>query len=233
VVRLWAETLAALEQGVLAVAGKLDWAMRYALVRDRAARVGLSWEKAGVWTEVFDRLRMAAACVGYPACEGDSIEVLLGAKSPVRDALARATGRIRELGLNWDDGRVFLRQRKQFLEIDMRFGQLGEQGLFERLDRGGHLTHAVAGVDRVVEAMSTPPADTRASVRGDFVRRAMQHGGGPLVCGWDAIWNRRTGQVLDLSEPFERSERWRSMTDEEARGFSVKIEELSDAAFGA
>jgi hypothetical protein len=233
IVKLWAETLDALEQGVEAVASKLDWAMRYALCVDRARRAGFEWEQARLWTEVIDGLVMAARMTGYSVQPGDVISQLVGPDSPIVPAVRTATKRIQAEGLNWDDAQAFLAQRAALLEVDLRFGQLGDAGLFAILDRGGYLTHAVAGVERIAEAMGTAPADTRAGLRGDFVRRASSIDRTPLVCSWNAVWNRCTGKVLDMSSPFASRETWRHMTLEEARAFGYRGVECGDAAAGA
>lgn len=82
----WRAILDRLEQGAPdSVAFLLDWAIKYSLFTDRAARRGLSWD-----------------------------EVQRGSGPGRLDAL-----------------------RQELFQIDIRFGQLGERGIFAGLDRAG------------------------------------------------------------------------------------------------
>lgn len=97
--------------------------------------------------------------------------------------------------------------RKQLFELDMRFAELGERGIFNALDRAGVLDHRVAGVDDIDAAMNTPPRDTRAAVRGQVVQRLTEDGT-RYRAEWTQVVDLDHRRVLDLGDPFDAVERW-------------------------
>jgi len=116
--------------------------------------------------------------------------------------------------------------REELFEIDMRFSQLGERGIFASLDRAGHLNHRIPGVNRLETAMSTPPSAGRARLRGECVKRFADRRE-EMLCDWDRLWDPRRNRVLDLSDPFETGERWRKLPENEADRSSGNCSELS------
>ena len=100
----------------------------------------------------------------------------------------------------------------------MRFGQIGEKGVFEALDRSGLLNHRVPCIRGCGETLSSPPSSSRARVRGDFVRRNAQKSQ-DYLCDWAYVWDRKNGRVLDLSDPFETEERWKEQPPGDAELF--------------
>jgi len=114
---------------------------------------------------------------------------------------------LRREGLNRDDLAQFLTLRQELFEIDTRFSEVGERGLFDALDAAGELRHRVVDPGSIERATAEPPRGSRASLRGDYIRRAW---GGKTrqLCSWQAVWNMETKQTLDLSDPFASSERW-------------------------
>jgi hypothetical protein len=233
IVKLWRDMLDELERGVPAVITKLDWAIRYGLLVDSAARAGFDWRRVSFWTEIFDKLGAEARVAGCSLGEKGVMASLIEPRGPIPETFRKATKEIREHGLTWEEGREFLLLRQRLLEIDIRFGQLGDKGLFEVLDQEGRLVHDVPGVDHVTAAMCMPPVSTRAYPRGCFVSRAPGDVRAMTICSWSAIWDRRTRQVLDLSDPLRCEENWRGMTEEEAVGFNVALEETTGATPGA
>ena len=89
----------------------------------------------------------------------------------------------------------------------MRFGQLGGRGIFTGLDRDNVLVHRFPGVDNIEHAVEHPPAVGRARVRSQVIRR-LASDREACVCNWSFIVNTRDSTELDLSDPFEASERW-------------------------
>ena len=114
-----------------------------------------------------------------------------------------------QLGLEWAGIEAFVRVRRELLEADARFSEVGDAGLFACMDREGVLTHHVAGVDNIEHAMQYPPAIGRARIRGAVIRRVQQvrqH----FLGSWGSISNLVEQTRLDLSHPFETEERWQS-----------------------
>ena len=119
-------------------------------------------------------------------------------------------------GFQWEDlGKQTKKRTAEFealrhdlLELDVRFSQLGDGGLFADLDRDDLLTHEFVGVDNIEHAMENPPASGRARVRGECVRR-LAGDADNYLCDWHTVWERATNRMLDLSDPFCTEERWR------------------------
>jgi hypothetical protein len=108
----------------------------------------------------------------------------------------------------------FLQLRNVLMELDTRFAQLGDQGLFQILDRSGTLEHALAGVVNIEGAKSEPPSVGRARLRGASVRQ--MHGERRSgVCDWTGVWDQAQRRYLDLFDPFVSDAVWKDLPDGE------------------
>ena len=199
VCRVWRAILDDLELGPHAVATKLDWAIKLTLFRRHAERRGFAWESLPHWTYVADALADAVAASGF---DDESITVedaLAHPVSPVPETIDRLRPVLAEQGLAWRDLRPFLDLRHQLCEIDMRFGELGDRGLFAALDRAGLLDHDAPDVGDVAAAMDVPPAGGRARLRGETIR-ALPRRSGARADG-HGVWDKRRKRMLDLQDP--------------------------------
>ncbi len=113
----------------------------------------------------------------------------------------------RRQGVDWEQP---LRLRQQLFELDTRFSQLGEQGLFAALDRAAALEHRVPGMKSIEEAVTTPPGAGRARLRGSCVQR-FSGLNGRYHCDWTGVWDHQDRCRLDLSDPFAAEEKWQQM----------------------
>jgi hypothetical protein len=135
------------------------------------------------------------------------LDSIIGPNSPVLEEVAQLTPYVRESGLRWDELEMFLQLRRELLEIDTRFGQLGGKGVFRALDAAGLLEHHMDGVDNIESAVANPPAAGRAKVRGEFVRRVAGIRN-RYHCDWSAAFDMEKRLRLDLSNPFATEEQW-------------------------
>jgi len=110
-------------------------------------------------------------------------------------------------GLTWDGLRPVVDLRTQLYSLDTRFGMLGEEGIFSRLDADGVLDHHVDGVDNIDHAVHHPPIGGRAQVRGECIRRLSDQRD-RYLCTWHTIVDTKSPMRLDLSDPFVTSEHW-------------------------
>ena len=99
---------------------------------------------------------------------------------------------------------------QELCEIDTRFGQVGDHGIFAALNRTGALAHHVAGVENIEHAMENPPTTGRARLRGDCVRRFAKENR-RYACGWSGVYDREQNRLLDLSEPFATEAKWQQL----------------------
>jgi proteasome accessory factor A len=207
----WSEMLDRLERGPESVETTLDWAIKLALYKDMAKQRGIAWDTLGAWTRVLSELRAGLADSGYYE-QSIAVHSLLGPFSPIRKQIKTLNPYMKQHGLKWDDLNSILSLRQDLFEIDVKFSRVGAKGIFASLDAAGVLTHHVPGVDRIGEAASEPPAAGRAAVRGRVIREVASSGR-DYVADWQGIWDKRNRRVLDLSDPFEKEERWSKVND--------------------
>jgi proteasome accessory factor A len=212
----WRAMLDRLEHAPGSVAKTLDWAIKLSLYREFAAAQGVNWDSLPKWNEVLLQLSSALRQkLGDETPHPITVE-LLGQGSLVADEVARLTPWLRNQGLSWDDLPGVLNVRQQLFEIDSRWGQLDDEGIFNSLDQAGVLEHRVPGVDNVEYAMHNPPAVGRAHLRGKYIKRLHQRGT-QCRCDWKGVWDFESGRFLDLSDPFTSEEKWYKCTEERPR----------------
>ncbi len=202
----WRRVLDLLATGPCAVAKVLDWAMKLSLYASHASRRGLNWDRLPFWSDAIDRMRGA---LELPS-DGEpfQLDLAIGLLTRIPAVVAELEALLRQKGLQWDELRQVLALRAEFLEIDMRFGQLGPRGVFTMLDNAGILDHRVSGIDNIEHAMLNPPSTGRARLRGAVVKRVAGDKEGDWYCDWQRIFSQKHGRLLDLSDPFAQAETW-------------------------
>jgi len=166
----WREVLDRLEDAPRSVEKTLDWAIKRALFENRARRRGIPWDSLPLWNFVVSRLRQALGKANFGGSDV-CVEDVLHPASPVREDVQQLSNYLRKRNLSWEGLRPFLELRQELFEIETRFGQLGERGVFTAMDREDVLDHRMPGVRPVENAVVSPPAIGRARLRGDSVRR--------------------------------------------------------------
>lgn len=210
VCRQWRTMLDRLRDGPESVATTLDWAIKLALYKERLQRSRqVAWESLPHWTHVLGHLHEA---LKKSKCHKRSlsVEFVLGPHSPIRDKVAGLADYLTENGLAWKGLGPFLTWKPRLLEIDTRFGQLGDDGIFGAMDRAGVLTHSLAGIDNIDHAINNPPSEGRARVRGEWIQR-LAGNNGRYTCGWSMIFDHTAGRQLDLSDPFLTKGQWQEI----------------------
>ena len=157
-----------------------------------------------LWRTILDRLD-----AGAPWSVADTLDWAI--KYALYDRMLRRTGK--------NGGRLVMEfgtppvgSRDQFLEADLRFGQVTETGLFRQLDQAGVLHHRVTGVGDVVRAMNVPPAGSRAAVRGRLIQK-LHAQAGDVSAHWDWVSVCSGNKRADLSDPFCRKAKWAPIND--------------------
>jgi len=201
----WRAILQRLERGPDAVTTTLDWAIKLALYKDRTRRRGFAWESLPLWTRIVDGLMRGLPRVGgrRPRLTVDQV---LDPRGPVAEEVNQLRPFMQDHGLSWNCLRPFLELRQELFEVDIRFGQLGDAGIFTRLDAAGALAHRVAGADNIEHAMTNPPDVPRARRRGELVRQ-LSGNDDRYTCDWQGIWDAQ-GRMIDLSDPFGEAAEW-------------------------
>ena len=207
--RRWRAMLDLLDDAPRSVVRTLDWAIKIPLYADRARHRGVAWERFPLFNDVLSRLNSA---LKQTECKDKAVSLdrLLGPHSPVPKEVALLASLLCSKGSGWEEFERFLGLLPEFFEIDTRFTQVGDKGIFRTLDAAGVLDHQVAGVDNIEHAMANPPAIGRGRIRGEVIRR-LARSNGSCRADWQRIVNGTEGRILDLSDPFIAEERWRDM----------------------
>lgn len=211
---VWASMLDTLESRPEALSATLDWAIKLAIYKERASQKGIRWDDLPVWNHI---LKTIIGAVRQTDFKGrPTVELVLGKEkepSPVPGAIAELTPYVESRGLDWEMLRPVVNLRKELLELDFRFGQIGG-GIFEELDRAGVLTHAAPEVEDIDRAVTDPPSEGRARVRGEHIKESA--GRENYLCSWTGTIDLKTARKFDLGNPFVQCGRWRRMTPAEA-----------------
>jgi hypothetical protein len=209
----WRDMLDRIEAGPEALSNRIDWAIKRAIYIAHTERRGVPWSDLPAWNHVLEGIRRGLRESPH---EGMArVELILGQTkkpSPIPDTIKNLTPYVESKGLSWDMLRPVVDLRKELFELDFRFGQLGGDGIFERLDRAGALEHRVPGVDNIDEAINNAPAEGRARLRGRRIRSYQGRTG--FVCYWDEILDLNAKRRLDMLDPFATRATWKKLPDE-------------------
>jgi len=208
VCRAWRDMLDRIENRPETLSSCLDWAIKLEIYRDRAQRSGIPWSDLPAWSHVLNKVREGLR--KSTSSKKATVELVLGQlpdPSPIPDTIKALEPYMKEHGLDWDTMRPVVDLRKELLELDFRFAQLGGDGLFDKLDRAGVFDHRVPGVGDIDGAMSRPPAGGRARLRGARIKK---FAGRPhFSCSWTAIYDLVGKRQLDMSDPFASQAKWK------------------------
>lgn len=207
--------LGALEAGFLPTITLADPVEAFrAVSRDLTLTAPLTLTDATTATplEVQERLRDAAARFAEREVFPEASELLAAwtrALDDLRTDPTRAADR-----LDWAAKLVLLEgyrsrddlswDHPKLAQVDLAWAELGERSLVTRLQQAGRLA---AGPDptTIEEALTTPPADTRAHTRGTWVA---QHPDQVIAAGWDSLLVRDSGRALHtlrMPDPFRHT----------------------------
>ncbi|HEY7448384.1 MAG TPA: proteasome accessory factor PafA2 family protein [Vicinamibacterales bacterium] len=204
---LWKATLDDLERGSSRVDATLDWAIKRRLFSRRLGSRGIEWTTLRTWDTALTRLEHV-----WNAANRDQpfeLRLVLENDPTLTPEIRRLTPFVESQGVSWSQLPEFITARDELFELDARYGGLDSRGLFNALDASGTLRHQVPGLD-VTNAVTSPPPDTRARIRGDVVQR-LSRAGTKYAADWIKICDLDHRRELDLANPFETQEEWREM----------------------
>jgi hypothetical protein len=191
VVRHWGETLTALEKDPLRMARKLDPYYKLFVFDHELRRAGCTWSELRQALEVLAVLRMeysASVIRALLAEEPNGLDA--EEQAHFKDARTAA-------GLGQPGNLERLRLAVRLQHFDLHYHEVG--GLYDRLSESGHLSGVVIGAADIEAATRQPPAGGRAALRGELIRAL---GGDGWVCEWRYLFHHRTGEFVDLRNPF-------------------------------
>jgi hypothetical protein len=163
ILKLWETALALLADRPQATAELFDWAAKKSLL-DRAILSRTNWKVFFAWGKLFELAGLEATR------DASSLEDLLRRipswhRPRARRFAAAEKLRVDELALQRD---LHFEARK----IDLRYHELGGGTAYQRLLEEGGWMRRLTTEEAVERAIREPPQDTRARVRGHFIRRS-------------------------------------------------------------
>lgn len=199
----WRSVLDQLESSTEQLNGLLDWPTKQAVFRRHVERRGIHWEHLPLFSRVLTvpdhenlegldewRRQDAARRLG---CAGNR---------PVKE-IGDAKSRLQKLGYRPADFDTVLGLREELFELDIRYGELGNAGLYAELE-GSDLIRRPARDNVIERAVFGPPRIGRAAVRGRSIRD-LANAGRRYVCDWEHVIDKAAARVVvDMSDPFAR-----------------------------
>lgn len=201
---LWERVLDGLQTDVASMAEVLDWPLKLQMMQDHAEQRGCAWKDLPSYTRHLMMIAQEIARFEESNITG-RMQSVFTSRNPIPRASRKIARSMNDEGLSWDDVPAILELREQLWELDTRFSQLGPRGMFNALDDAGFLQHSVCSAEMVEKAVSEPPADTRAALRGAFVQRYGTTGRerSPFYCDWtNVLCPSDDEQSFDMPDPF-------------------------------
>jgi hypothetical protein len=202
---LWESTLNDLEQGADAVSATLDWAIKRTVFTGHARNRGFDAARLERWKGGLREVQAALTIAG--ANDLPTASMLLDRSSQTGKDVERVLRKLWGRHFDHDELKAVLALSNELREIDVRFAELGPEGLFAQLDRAGALSHHVEGVSDIAAAMTEPPSSGRARLRGLAIRECFPERE-RYSCDWEGISDKEEPRIFDLSEPFAPEAHW-------------------------
>jgi pup-ligase protein len=163
-----------------------------------------------VWGDMLDRIERQDASI-HTTLDW-AIKRVLYARYAERQKISWSTlkdhSREALADLDRPEAAAMQRLRRALHELDTKFGRLGDDGIFSRLDRQpGVLAHRLPAARSVDDAVRHPPATGRANIRGRAIARLS--GNPDCRADWDTLIDGGQSS-LDLSDPFVSTEQWKA-----------------------
>jgi proteasome accessory factor A len=199
----WRLVLDALERDPAALDTVLDWPIKLAIFKQRARHHGIDWDALPIWNRALKCRLAGKKSTKRAPRDRDGLVAMLRAAVDLPDVTDALVEQPLSRGLSpsefWESHMTL---RAELCEIDIRFGQLGPQGVFDSLDRQGVLDHRISSDEEIAVAMDTPPTFGRGRVRGEQIKRlrSQKRKG---ICDWARIVDSSRNRILDLGDPFQ------------------------------
>jgi hypothetical protein len=188
---LWEECLLGLEDRPQGLADSLDWAAKKALL-DSVILPVTTWKTFFAWGHVF---QLAGARATQDA--QDPADLVERAPTRTRWRLRRA---LRDPTLRGEDFSALRELYFQARKVDLRFHELSEEGGYQRqIEREG-LMRRLTDDEDVLHATREPPQDTRARIRGYYIR--LSPSPESLQVNWGEIEFLSPSRHIALPDPF-------------------------------
>lgn len=197
---LWRDTLDALEdQGIQGAALSLDYGIKHLVYQDQARQAGIAWNRVPQWSHVLKQIGAAIIVGDRSGRTTVNLAPVLSGSSEACSIRARLQPFMDREELSWGQLEDVVQLRLRLFKAEKQYGQVGPESLFAQLEKSGLLRHTVPGVRPITPAVTSAPEDTRAALRGRWIREL--HGKNAAHADWMRIQNTRDRKFLDLADP--------------------------------
>jgi hypothetical protein len=197
VISEWKTTLDGLESDPSSLADRLDWVAKYDLMDEAVTATG--------WSAVSRILPV----IRYLEAQNLGLGRAIEKPDEVRSSLARRLGSqefgeldalMTRTGLAWEDLPELYRLHYQLKKIDLRYHEVAEEGgYFLQMEQAG-LFRRVVQPATIEKAQRTPPLETRATLRGYYVREALRLHLDALI-GWERVIVPSRFKIIAMKDP--------------------------------
>lgn len=197
--REWRAVLDALERDPSELAGRLDWPLRMSLFGAHLARRGLSWRQIRLGPSGPHETPLLPW--GEELEDPDILNLIFGSSAARRVRRARR----KSYDAPFAD---------ELREIDLRFGELGPDGLHARLDAAGTISHRLFDDESLERGRTEAPRLGRAKVRGAAIKMLAGRRRARVWASWDGVTDAETGTHLDLRHPLRDRVKWQVLGED-------------------
>ena len=204
----WRTMLDQLETGAESVSTQIDWVIKFKVYREWVRRhSAIPWESLPIWTDAVAQVKKCASTSAEDVIKINQAFIKRHQHKGDRigNTIKSLNRVLAENGQIWKDLDKFQTLRTQLFELDTRFGEVRDRGIFRTLDAEGVLNHRLLNPGKLEQAINDPPTVGRPYVRGRCVKRLTKQNQ-QYFCTWEGI--TAENRHLDLSDPFESKENW-------------------------
>lgn len=196
----WRDTLELLERDPRRLADRLDAYCKLLIVEHELTRAGYDWPDLRLAVRRLCDLRSGFG-------ERVSRAVLLDSDAGLTPEELPQFAQARELCDGATPGTLDrLRFATRLQALDFQYHELG--GLYDRLRGAGRMKDVILTGEEVEKASLVPPTGGRAAVRGAWIAA---HPEPEWVADWQYVLHTKTGECIDLRDPFDGAERVRML----------------------
>jgi proteasome accessory factor A len=102
--------------------------------------------------------------------------------------------------------------RADLCELDSRFGQLGDDGIFNQMCAAGVIEDEMAEIESGLGGLENPPPVGRVALRAALIHQ-LSGTAGRYLCDWEGVIDQETALFADLKNPYETRIRWRPIEE--------------------
>lgn len=220
ILKKWDEVLSALANDPMSLSGKLDWVIKKSLLEQYINKQASSWDEVSAWFFVIGKSNQVVRNKNEDQIS--DIKSFIHETLPKQFALLQEYMDIRKL--DWKDYWKQLKIYYRLKEIDIQYHDLNiDKGLYFLLQRKNMIAQLFDPAS-IESGMKKPPQDTRARIRGNFIKKYCNLDI-KIQVDWNKIKVRNSKKVIELNDPFIYSDE--DFDKLKKRVFSNKLDMLT------